>query len=1572
MEQKAFVLQNKGMNRDLSISKAGESSAYDNHNIRLTAQKHNTLLSVTNERGNKQVTECSFTGTLLGYAVLNDYIILFTTDGANDYIYRVEYTGSTFKQILIFKGDLSFDVKHPIETLVDYETEDIQKVYWIDGKNVLRFLNFSDSYLKKHLKSGELYNNPVFIFADETDWFDSTRAVDNTPDVVIEKDNSGNSRPNGVAQYFLTYFNKNGQQTGIVYVSPLVYFSPQGRGGATDEVNNNKVTFTLSNLDVSYEYVYLYQIIRTSFDSQVSAYLIGEVATSTGTVTIVDDGSHNSAIDPMSFLYLGSQSVIASTMTQKDGTLFLGGLSSVGNKDIDILETAIKETAFNLNGTEFEDGTDWESAIVSFKQSSTKELSSKENHIPYISADGYYPYENQLKYTNAQISTFKGGEKYRFALQFIRPNGTTSKAFWIGDKVNPYYPKIQNTYIFRAVAMCVLPESIIQVAKDCGFVSVQLMIAQATYADRSVQAQGIVNPTVFNLYDRMLGYKYVQASWINRPRNGGFSFQHFSPLQNSDSPFAEMQCSYWDSNKDNSTVPFPLYHLNSSNGLVEKPNGYVDYDAIKISYVVRAQKLVTKYWGTLTVTYYKGDTVVKESNFGLGGGSAVYNNSKLKLIKDWLAAYETADVPVALRLKESEIREVCEEALDKKKSEDPGTKTNISFTSLDNKRRYSRLNREYFFVDESIVSLNSPEIEYEKVSLDRNSGLKFRIVGASKLTGNMTDYDIETSDAELPGEHKLLYNFSHKNISSDIEGLGSWPFYSEYGYKETSTSSYEKVTAPFGYMMYMWHKNGSIPSFGTESSDTGNTIMWSSLTKKIVANLHFSYKTIYNNYNESFWSVSPSDVRQLSDYASANYEVKRSSGTVIYAGDCDDLVIMPDDAEYPLYMTDKEATPDQLLQLNYVKTVADPVSLTYRSKAHALISLPSKNNQDTILPYMFSSEAFSLGANASDTTGPYVPWDIEKYSGCTLMYREVDYTDATKVADKTQGAFGGFIKQTAGNGKFSAYSVNTTTVSAIQALQESLLQYSNRAVYIHLIDGTTTTYLVDAQNMTVVNTEVSGAWASQNNIMSFLLSFKANQIIDSITITLQADDQVATPICTLTADVGTYGYTFDLSKYNLQSYKKFNISYSVSYRTTLIPVLQSSALNVNASILQNVFASHYHCAFLYDAPYYTFDEEETFAKKSFVNIATTPNTWFTIAAKTKAITCTGTYSATPYKEPIQSAFALTQSAEITSTDKYLFIGELYKDYDSSAKTDIALDTRYGGITEAAVESNTFIASGQRVQLSDLQNIQLPPTCTMSIDALKKYISDNTELGDISLKLNTEEVDLSKLNITYLDFLPSKNNLTTELKVGLSSSGSYEAYLTGLSDLQYDYIKAHADEFKIMLMRYGYARRGFWRTYVNKYGETQSTHTQNDTRYRLVRRGYANKLSAKRLRVIGWDLLISSKNITSSWTGSFLERSDYYTKDNVMFSFGSALQLPKLKDKIIMYTSEGTPLSYVDKSRSGTLNLYIALFRKENDEWNRVSNIVQVRGKNAEGTAIWEFEESNIVRKISEEQEKIKA
>ena len=105
MQHKIALYKNLGMKRDQSNNLPAENFAYENMNIRLTANADESLLSVTNEKGTKlqSITDKDFKttyqieidgqtvtkpiaiqGVLLGHCVLNKYLILFTTETVND------------------------------------------------------------------------------------------------------------------------------------------------------------------------------------------------------------------------------------------------------------------------------------------------------------------------------------------------------------------------------------------------------------------------------------------------------------------------------------------------------------------------------------------------------------------------------------------------------------------------------------------------------------------------------------------------------------------------------------------------------------------------------------------------------------------------------------------------------------------------------------------------------------------------------------------------------------------------------------------------------------------------------------------------------------------------------------------------------------------------------------------------------------------------------------------------------------------------------------------------------------------------------------------------------------------------------------------------------------------------------------------------------------------------------------------------------------------------------------------------------------------------------------------------
>ena len=387
MKEQIVSLINKGMNRDLSVSKTGKSNAYENINIRIEARDNDTLLSVTNEKGNYAPTSNSFAnsflGELVGWNTLNEYLILFTHSASTgyDYIYRVMYDGSDLTQTTIFTGYIGLSTEHPIESITYFENENIQKIYWIDGNHPLRFMNFMN--VLEGIQGSTEFEYPGFDTSVATNL--------NNIQATIEKDNDGSARQNGVVQYFLTLYNRTGQESGIVWISSLVYLSPEGRGGSPEEQNHNRVKITLSGIATSsFTNFRLYSIFRSSLDGEQVAYIVrdGELPEASLTkVMVIDDSANQTLVDASSILYKGSVSIYPGTIEHKDQTLFLGNLTSVMPDDTQ-LRTAIFDTMFcDASGQQatYSDGITWQANSVSFL------LTPGIYSIPVADNDGLYP-----------------------------------------------------------------------------------------------------------------------------------------------------------------------------------------------------------------------------------------------------------------------------------------------------------------------------------------------------------------------------------------------------------------------------------------------------------------------------------------------------------------------------------------------------------------------------------------------------------------------------------------------------------------------------------------------------------------------------------------------------------------------------------------------------------------------------------------------------------------------------------------------------------------------------------------------------------------------------------------------------------------------------------------------------------------------------------------------------------------------------------------------------------------------------------------------------------------------------
>lgn len=245
-----------GMQRDVSVSKFSPKHAYENYNLRLTAKEDNTLLSITNEKGTKQHTitgldNSLIQGTYLGHAVLNKYLIIFTVNESSN-IYKLEYdsNNNTFTGTLFFTDaykaeKLNFNRFNPIETVTMYENEDIQKIYWTDGLNPPKFLNIVE---------------PNFLRLDAK-YFSFAPKISLNEEIEIVKNTTSNGLFNpGTIQYAFTYFNRFGQETNIVYTSPLNYISFLNRGADVDSTVSNSFNIRFNNVSTDFDYLRIYSI----------------------------------------------------------------------------------------------------------------------------------------------------------------------------------------------------------------------------------------------------------------------------------------------------------------------------------------------------------------------------------------------------------------------------------------------------------------------------------------------------------------------------------------------------------------------------------------------------------------------------------------------------------------------------------------------------------------------------------------------------------------------------------------------------------------------------------------------------------------------------------------------------------------------------------------------------------------------------------------------------------------------------------------------------------------------------------------------------------------------------------------------------------------------------------------------------------------------------------------------------------------------------------------------------------------------------------------------------------------
>lgn len=673
MQEDNHIFQ--GLRRDNHQIRQDAKFLWDAHNIRLTNRDDSTLLSLTNERGtsDKLIT---FQGHYVGHCVLGKYLVVFTSndDGSDNYIYRIEKVENNYKTIILFhKGDVwdhCWKPSNPIEAIGVYETELVQKVYWVDGVNQPRMINIAKPELKlpKYIDIGNnekqellidgvnlsgpnysqdpnvdqylFYNIPNGLYLKES--FDFVRTLELNERVTVSKNYGQGQFSPGTIQYAISYYDKYGQESNICYTTPLFYVSPPDRGGSPEEKVANSFHLTIYNPDNHFDYVRIYSIHRTSIDAVPTVKVVGDIAvihSSTDPLEFVDTGTTGYTVDPSQLLFIGGRSIVASTLAKKDNTLFLGNLTVESDPDISEIEALIKSN--------FE--------LVPYSYPSAFSNSSSSGGV-------YYKYLPNL--SNRYPAVFKAGEFYRCGIQVQMRDGTWCKPIFIKDCIvsePPTLAKDESSFIYTKAIRLNNSEQFIKNLESLGVKNIRTCVVFPKLYERSIICQGVLCPTVYSLPGRRDNSPFAMSSWFFRPavdlapnldavenkynisKGAQIQFQHDRPLFAGPSRGAEIQSMKVDSSismasditadkaSDYSSYFFVDENLVTfhSPDLEFDPNiGSLNWDGVELN-IIGVAKLGAIYGDTDVQT---STTVVSNKAKGFVHRTVGYSTAEPKLI----------------------------------------------------------------------------------------------------------------------------------------------------------------------------------------------------------------------------------------------------------------------------------------------------------------------------------------------------------------------------------------------------------------------------------------------------------------------------------------------------------------------------------------------------------------------------------------------------------------------------------------------------------------------------------------------------------------------------------------------------------------------------------------------------------------------------------------------------------------------------------------------------------------------------------------------------------------------------
>lgn len=950
----------------------------------------------------------------------------------DDRIYKLWFNNGALTGKRLFRGDLGFNYKHPIETISFYENTDIRKVYWTDGLNQPRVINIAAA--------------SDVVSKWNTDSFNFVRTLKLNENVTIERNivANGNFAP-GVIQYAFTYFDKYGQESNIFYTSPLYYISYNNRGASPEDKVSNSFDIVVTNVDKRFDYVRIYSIHRTSINATPDVRRVVDLAPPTRASTYVIAGNEGYVVNlPANKITL----MLRSNWT-KEKTLdqYTPSTDTSSYKMWNIDTTTYVRIYFgNGNFLQLPTG---KTAYITIRNSNNTTITLNDNSNITL-----YDYINgKVSYTDNGLSgdtidptelLYVGGEEVVFGTMTQKDN-----TLFLGDietKRKTLDSTIRNYFKGKSITFSTYNKSISS-PEAKGYYPYSNQLKMNSYQFKTFKYLEYYR---FGIQAQHYTGKWSEPIWINDVRN----------TTHIDTTF------YNDSKIGLPVAEFTLNDATIINRFLD--NGYIRIRPVVVYPTINDREAVCQ--GILCPTVYNisdrfGNSPFAQSSWftrpnapfdeykafhytqssegawggdwvGLGkflGDPSAYSRAGIMSNnRTIVTSGETQyNIDIVNKGAWAEFRHNRPIPGNNNRNAEiqciwnPPSGPYVNDTATDSDvASWVSNNAENYYIDQSILTFHSPDIEFDNEvrSID-TSGLKLRIVGMVPLTAFASDIDIQTStpvnnfydSSELPaGFYKepigVENDFSYEGLGSHLgdshfgwRGLISGAFWFDEltAYKKDTGNTNHYTT---GFVVYPWHRNGSLNNtkFATDGYRSAM------LDKKKMSNMRYSYKSVYldsgniwNAYvsgNGTRTGISGVAVFDSNEVSLVRLPAQENSGLtdINYYGNVDKLLTISRIGDkkdgYPIMtagVQSAETNAHTLFSSGYMQvdsrftdqiTGTDPVRIKYKSTPHAVLALNyTTSGAQRILPNIKDgdyNDTWSVNAqNSGAPSGQHMYWD---------------------------------------------------------------------------------------------------------------------------------------------------------------------------------------------------------------------------------------------------------------------------------------------------------------------------------------------------------------------------------------------------------------------------------------------------------------------------------------------------------------------------------------------------------------------------------------------------------------------